>query len=108
MLNEGFFHAGGESGYTRVFERRMRPEQCYNCQAIGHKAFNCRKAQVCAKCAKEGHHHSGCREKVMKCVPCRRPHESFSHNCPKLDPAGQKQDTLSDSTAQTTNSSPFD
>jgi hypothetical protein len=90
LLNEGFFHAGGESGYTRVFERRGRPEQCYNCQEIGHKAFNCKKAQVCAKCAKGGHHHSDCRETVMMCVLCRGPHESFSRNCPKLYPAGQK------------------
>ncbi|KAH8193542.1 hypothetical protein TruAng_012293 [Truncatella angustata] len=31
MLEEGFFHAGGESGYTSVFERREGPAQCYNC-----------------------------------------------------------------------------
>ncbi|EAQ93894.1 predicted protein [Chaetomium globosum CBS 148.51] len=49
LLSEGFFHAGGESGYTRVFERRVRPEQCYNCQEIGHKAFNCKKAHRCAQ-----------------------------------------------------------
>lgn len=90
LLSEGFFHAGGESGYTRVFERRVRPEQCYNCQEIGHKAFNCKKAQVCAKCAKQGHHHSGCKETVMNCVLCGGPHESFSHNCPKLYPTSQK------------------
>ena len=90
LLNEGFFHAAGESGYTQVFERRMRPEQCYNCQEIGHKAFNCKNAQVCAKRAKEGHRHSGCKETVMKCVLCRGPHESFSQNCPKLYPTSQK------------------
>jgi hypothetical protein len=90
LLNEGFFHAGGESGYTRVFERRVRPEQCYNCQEIGHKAFSCKKAQVCAKCAKQGHHHSGCKETIMKCVLCGGPHESFSQNCPKLNPTSQK------------------
>jgi hypothetical protein len=31
LLVEGFFHAGGESGTTSVFEHRPRPEQCYNC-----------------------------------------------------------------------------
>ncbi len=31
LLNEGFFYAGGESGYTGVFERRTQPDQCYNC-----------------------------------------------------------------------------
>ena len=39
LLSKSFFYAGGESGYTGIFERRIRPEQCYNCQQIGHKAF---------------------------------------------------------------------
>ncbi|OHE90225.1 zinc knuckle [Colletotrichum orchidophilum] len=44
LLGEGFFHAGGESGYTRPFERRERPKQCYNCQEItDHKAYQCIK-----------------------------------------------------------------
>ncbi|KAM3550091.1 hypothetical protein ARSEF4850_008517, partial [Beauveria asiatica] len=45
ILREGFFYAGGESGPTERFERRPRPEQCYNCQEIGHKAFQCAKSQ---------------------------------------------------------------
>jgi zinc knuckle protein len=87
LLVEGFFHAGGESGTTSVFERRPRPEQCYNCQEIGHKAFQCKNAQKCAKCAKEGHHHGNCNETILKCVPCGGPHESFSRNCRKLYPS---------------------
>jgi hypothetical protein len=86
LLAEGFFHAGGESGTTSVFERRPRPEQCYNCQESGHKAFQCKKAQKCARCAKEGHHHGNCNEAVLRCVPCGGPHESFSRNCRKLYP----------------------
>jgi hypothetical protein len=85
-LQEGFFYAGGESGYTGPFERRPRPEQCYNCQEIGHKAFQCRKPQICGRCAREGHHHSTCDEQIVKCVPCGGPHESFSRNCRKLFP----------------------
>lgn len=87
LLNDGFFYAGGESGYTGIFERRMRPEQCYNCQKIGHKAFQCKSPQVCARCAKEGHHHGGCSEMVVKCVLCGGPHESFSRNCQRLYPS---------------------
>jgi hypothetical protein len=86
LLSEGFFHAGGESGYTGVFECRLRPEQCYKCQETGHKAFQCKNVERCARCAKEGHHHSDCREVVLKCTPCGGPHESFSRNCPKLYP----------------------
>ena len=43
LLREGSFHVAGESGYTGVFERRPRPEQCFNCQELGHKAFQCRR-----------------------------------------------------------------
>ena len=87
LLREGFFHVAGESGYTGVFERRPRPEQCFNCQELGHKAFQCKKARKCARCAGEGHRHSECTELVLKCVPCGGPHESFSRNCRKLYPS---------------------
>jgi hypothetical protein len=86
LLAEGFFHAGGESGVTSAFVYRPRPTQCYNCQEIGHKAFQCKNTQKCAKCANEGHRHSICNETVLKCVPCGGPHESFSRNCRKLYP----------------------
>ena len=39
LLDEGFFYAGEESGYTRIFEHRTHPEQYYNCQKISHKTF---------------------------------------------------------------------
>ncbi|EAQ88752.1 hypothetical protein CHGG_05371 [Chaetomium globosum CBS 148.51] len=66
IINEGFFHARGESGYTGVFERRTRPNQCCNCQQIGHKAFQCRNPQVCGMCASEGHRHSECSAAIPK------------------------------------------
>ncbi|KAK0368981.1 hypothetical protein CLIM01_13661 [Colletotrichum limetticola] len=40
LISEGFFHVGGESGTAMAFERRPRPQQCYNCQQITrHKAY---------------------------------------------------------------------
>jgi hypothetical protein len=39
LLEEGFFHVGGESGFTKEFERRDRPEQCYNCQQTFFQKF---------------------------------------------------------------------
>lgn len=86
LITEGFFHARGESSTTSIFERRPRPEQCYNCQEIGHEAFQCKSVQKCARCAKEAHHHSICNEAVLRYVPCGGPHESFSRNCQKLYP----------------------
>jgi hypothetical protein len=86
LLAEGFFHVGGESGTTSIFERRPRLDQCYNCQEIGHKAFQCKNSQKCAKCAMEGHHHNDCKETILKYIPCGGPHESFSRNCRKLYP----------------------
>ncbi len=87
LITEGFFHAGGESGTTSAFEHRSRPEQCYNCQEMGHKAYQCKNTQKCARCAKEGHHHKACSEAVLKCIPCGGPHESFSRNCRKVYPS---------------------
>lgn len=86
LLQGQYFHIAGESAYTSVYELRTGPVQCFNCQAIGHKAFSCEKTQVCAKCAKEGHHHRDCLEEVPTCVPCGGPHESFSRNCRTLHP----------------------
>jgi hypothetical protein len=87
LLADGFFHAGGESGVTSTFEYRPRPTQCYNCQEIGHKAFQCKNAQKCARCAAEGHRHSNCDQTVPKCIPCGGPHESYSKTCRKLYPS---------------------
>lgn len=85
LLQGQYFHVAGESAYTRVFEPRERPLQCYKCQKIGHKAFSCSSnQQVCAKCAEIGHHHRECVATIPQCVPCGGPHESFSRNCQVL------------------------
>ncbi|KJZ69825.1 hypothetical protein HIM_10778 [Hirsutella minnesotensis 3608] len=41
LLDGHYFDLAGESAITNVFERRVGPVQCYNCQAIGHKSFQC-------------------------------------------------------------------
>ncbi|EED11553.1 hypothetical protein TSTA_008490 [Talaromyces stipitatus ATCC 10500] len=43
LLEGSYFDIAGESAYTRAFEPRIGPFQCYNCQEIGHKAFSCKK-----------------------------------------------------------------
>lgn len=94
LLHGRYFNVEGESAFTRIFEHRSGPVQCYNCQEIGHKAFSCKKAQRCAKCSKDGHRHSDCIETIPKCVPCGGPHESFSRNCPVLHPSRSSQNNL--------------
>jgi hypothetical protein len=86
LLQVGYFLVAGESACTSVFERRTGPEQCYNCQELGHKAFSCSRNRVCARCAGEGHHHGECQVQVPKCALCSGPHEAFSRNCLKLYP----------------------
>lgn len=86
LLQGQYFYVAEESAYTRVFEPRERPLQCYKCQKLGHKAFSCTNQQVCVKCAETGHYHRECQATIPKCVPCEGPHESFSRNCQVLFP----------------------
>jgi hypothetical protein len=86
LLQGQYFHVAGESAYTRTFEHRQGPQQCYRCQELGHKAYSCTKVQVCARCAKQGHHHSGCHAEIPRCALCQGPHEAFSKVCRALYP----------------------
>ncbi|RKK73615.1 hypothetical protein BFJ68_g18213, partial [Fusarium oxysporum] len=45
LLREHYFLVAGESAYTSVFEQTTGPEQCYNCQELGHKASSCSKTR---------------------------------------------------------------
>ncbi|KJZ69210.1 hypothetical protein HIM_11410 [Hirsutella minnesotensis 3608] len=47
LLDGKYFDLAGESACTNPFEPRKGPMQCYNCQEIGHKAFRCKKPQMC-------------------------------------------------------------
>lgn len=89
LLREQFFHFNGESGYTRVYEPRVGPTQCYNCQQLGHKAYSCPNAKKCANCAGDGHSHPQCIVEIPKCVLCGGPHQSFSQACKKINPNRQ-------------------
>ncbi len=89
LLQEGYFHVNDESRSTNVFERRPRPDQCYNCQGMNimnHKAYNCKKVAICVRCTTEGHNHMDCNA-TPKCVPCGGPHESYSKSCRVLYPS---------------------
>jgi hypothetical protein len=84
LLEGLYFNVDGESAYTRVFEPRRGPMQCYKCQGLGHKAFSCGKPQVCGRCAQTGHRHSECQSDDCRCVLCDGAHESSSRQCRTL------------------------
>jgi hypothetical protein len=69
LLEGLYFNVYGESAYTRVFEPRRGPMQCYKCQGLGHKAFSCAKPQVCGRCAQTGHRHSECHSDDCRVQP---------------------------------------
>jgi hypothetical protein len=87
LLEGQYFTVDGESAFTRVFEPRRGPVQCFRCLGLGQKAFSCGKAQVCSRCAQPGHRQSECQAETPKCAICDGPHESPSRQCQTLYPA---------------------
>jgi hypothetical protein len=87
LLEGQYFIVDGESAFTRVFEPRRGPMQCFRCLSLGHKAFSCTKEQVCSRCGQPGHRHNDCQAEQPKCAICDGPHESPSRQCRILYPA---------------------
>ena len=83
FLKDGFFTVGGESASVWVFEPDTGPPRCYNCQRLGHKAFSCKEAKRCGKCAQEGHELNACQAIEPRCVLCSGPHTVMSRHCTK-------------------------
>jgi hypothetical protein len=87
LLEGQYFIVDGESAFTRVFEPRRGPMQCFRCLGLGHKAFSCNKEQVCSRCAQPGHRYSDCYAENPRCAICDGAHESPSRQCRILYPA---------------------
>ncbi|KYK58873.1 reverse transcriptase [Drechmeria coniospora] len=49
LLDAHYFDLAGESAITNVFEPHTGPIQCFNCQETGHKAYSCKKPQLCGR-----------------------------------------------------------
>lgn len=81
LLEGQYLNIKGESAYVRTFEERMGPTQCYNCQELRHKAWECKKEQKCSRCAEPGHRYTECTSEAQKCVRCSGPHGSNSKAC---------------------------
>ena len=80
-LVDGHYFDAGESATTNVFKRRSGPVQCFNCQAIGHKSFQCKDAQACGRYAMSGHQRKECQAVEPKCLPCDLLYESLGRHC---------------------------
>jgi hypothetical protein len=76
LLEGQYFDVDGESAFTRVFEPRHGPMQCFKCLGLGHKAFSCTRLQLCSRCAQPGHRHSECQTDSPKYAVCSGPHDS--------------------------------
>lgn len=87
LLEGQYFDVNGESAFTRVFEPRHGPMQCFKCLGLGHKAFSYTRPQLCSRCAQPGHRHSECQADSPKCAVCSGPHDSSSRQCRVLYPA---------------------
>lgn len=87
LLDGQYFNVDGESAFTRVFEPKLGPMQCFRCLGLGHKASSCTKAQLCSRCAQPGHRHSECQAENPRCALCDGPHKSPSRQCRTLYPA---------------------
>nr|CAH7734066.1 unnamed protein product [Callosobruchus chinensis] len=55
--------------------------RCFNCQAIGHSALNCKKEKICP-CGISAHDGTPCQE-PKKCVNCGGAHSAAYKGCPK-------------------------
>jgi hypothetical protein len=78
LLEGHYFDVDGESAFTRVFEPRHGPMQCFKCLGLGHKAFLCTRPQLCSRCAQPGYRYSECQADSPKCAMCSGPHDSSS------------------------------
>ena len=64
------------------FVQLKQPTRCFNCNAFGHTASNCKGKTVCGKCA-DGHKTSECSFTTKKCKNCLGAHASYDRNCPR-------------------------
>lgn len=58
------------------------PMRCVGCQRYGHKIKMCRNPPACGRCA-EGHQTRDCKNTIVNCIHCEKPHSTTDRNCAK-------------------------
>jgi hypothetical protein len=81
LLERQIMDFKGDSGFTRVYERRSVPTRCYRCHKYGHQEFRCPNEVVCGKCAESGHNEGSCTSANVKCISCKGPHRASDRGC---------------------------
>lgn len=88
ILRDGII-ISGQRHRTRKLEDD--PRRCYKCQVIepGHRAAECKNAEVCADCCSKNHTTAKCdrsrqQQKCASCTEAQLPHQhaSWSRECP--------------------------
>lgn len=58
-----------------------RLTQCFKCQAYGHVAPVCRKAEACGYCARKHNTRDCVTQSQLKCANCGKKHTAWNHEC---------------------------
>lgn len=66
---------------AEYYNSQFRVTQCFKCQAYGHIATNCRKADTCGHCALSHKTQDCTRKDDTKCANCNRRHAAWSGEC---------------------------
>jgi hypothetical protein len=86
LIDEGLFFES-ELKLVEPFDPKCLITRCYNCQAYGHTAHNCRAKTKCSWCAAVGHAHSQCpvadQPTKRRCANCEKKHEAGNEECPE-------------------------
>ncbi|RNA19710.1 Nucleic-acid-binding from transposon X, partial [Brachionus plicatilis] len=94
ITKNGFIRIGHAQIRVSQWKFEAMPTQCFNCQALVHKAESCKKEKTCMRCAqKNDHTYKTCPIKDptnFKCINCHGNHAACSKSCPKIIEACNK------------------
>jgi hypothetical protein len=66
---------------AEYYSPESRLTQCFKCQAYGHVAPVCRKAEACGYCAGKHNTKDCATQSQLKCANCGKKHPAWNHAC---------------------------
>jgi hypothetical protein len=66
---------------AEYYSPESRLTQCFKCQAYGHVAPVCRKAESCGHCAGKHNTKDCVTQSQLKCANCGKKHAAWNHEC---------------------------